>query len=499
MAPLSTAVLSSKKPSDWEAWGFALAASLVVTALVLPLRQYLNPANSVMFYLLGVVITAARYGRRSSIAASVFAFLAYNFFFTEPYYSFQVDDTEDLLTLLLLLITGIIAGAQTSKLRAERNYFRTKEHNTSVLYAMSNELTATRDRDPIVSAISRHVEEAFDADTLVWFTDTPIDELREQQAAHWAFEHQQPAGLGTSTLPGARGYYVPLVGTGHSMGVLGLTPRQNRIFANDERDIIQTFANLAVSALERAEITEIAEKTKIEAEGEKLRNALLSAVSHDFRTPLASIKGVISSLLMEDDRLQSGDKKDLLISAHGEVERLERIVSNLLEVMLLESGKLKLKKDYYFLPELIGNALKQADGLLQGRKVICRIQTDLPALQVDGLLIEQVLVNLLENAAKYTPAGSPVTLHCTAYGVQMKIVIEDEGPGIAIGEEEKIFDMFHSAAQSDRKGSGLGLAICQGILQAHGGDIKAENRPEGGAVFTLTLPIAALPTIMQAI
>ncbi len=177
--------------------------------------------------------------------------------------------------------------------------------------------------------------------------------------------------------------------------------------------------------------------------------------------------------------------------------RLERIVSNLLEVTLLESGKLKLKKDYYFLPELVGNALKQTEVVLQGRKVTCQMPQNLPALYVDGLLIEQVLVNLLENAAKYTPAGSPVAIYGDSYGEQLKIVIEDAGTGIPAGEEEKIFDAFHTAAE--RKGSGLGLAICRGILQAHGGSIKAENRSEGGAAFTITLPAGALPAITEAV
>jgi len=490
-------VPDTNQNSPTKAYVFALATSAVATALALPLRDYLNPANAVMFYLLGVILTAARYGRRASIAASIFAFLAYNFFFTKPYYTFYVNDYKDVLTLLLLLVSGIIAGAQTSKLQAERNFFRTKEHNTSVLYAMSNELTATRGREQIVATTSHHIEEAFNAQAIVWSPSTKLEVLREEQAARWAYEHQQSSGLGTTTLPGAQGYYIPLKGTEY---VLGVMPRTHQSFTADEREMIHTFANLAASALERTDIAEMAEKTKVEAEGEKLRNALLSAVSHDFRTPLSSIKGVISSLLMEDNRLQPDDKKELLASAHGEVARLERIVSNLLEVTLLDSGKLKLKQDYYFLPELVGNALKQTESVLQGRKIACQIPPNLPALYVDGLLIEQVLVNLLENAAKYTPEGSPVALHCNAYAGQVKIVIEDEGSGIPAGEEEKIFDAFHTAVTTQpRKGSGLGLAICRGILQAHEGNIKVENRSEGGAIFTIILPVGAVPVMTEVV
>ncbi len=471
---------------------FAMGSCALATALALPLRSYLNPQNAVMFYLVGIIVTAARFGRKAAAAAAVLAFLCFNFFFTEPYYTFLVEDRRDILTLLLLLVSGMIAGAQTSRLKAERNFFRIKEHNTSVLYAMSNDLTATRGREAIIGVICRHVEEAFSARAICWFNDTPLEDLREEQAAKWAYEHGQATGLGTATLPGAQGYYVPLRGGVQVLGVLGLIPNQAASNA-DARGMIQTFANLAASALERSAISELAEKTKLEAEGEKLRNALLSAVSHDFRTPLASIKGVISSLLMEDGRLSAEDVKDLLLSAHGEAARLERIVSNLLEVTLLESGKLKLKKDFYFLPELVGNALKQAEPVLHQRVVTCHMQPELPALQVDGLLIEQVLVNLLENAAKYTPEYSPITLHCSAYGDKAVMVIADEGPGIAAGEETRIFEPFHTSAQSQRKGSGLGLAICRGILLAHEGSIHAENRVEGGAAFTITLPVGSQP------
>ncbi len=209
--------------------------------------------------------------------------------------------------MLLLLVSGLVAGAQTSKLQAERNFFRTKEHNTSVLYAMSNELTAKRGREQIAATVSRHVKDAFHAKAIVWFPGTKLEELREEESARWAYEHQQSSGRGTTTLPGAQSYYVPLKGTDY---VLGVMPSDHE-FSSDEREMIHTFANLAASALERADIAEMAEKTKVEAEGEKLRNALLSAVSHDFRTPLASIKGVISSLLMEDNRLSPEDKKDL--------------------------------------------------------------------------------------------------------------------------------------------------------------------------------------------
>jgi two-component system sensor histidine kinase KdpD len=490
--------LNDDSPAPESGYVFALVVSVSATILALPLRDYLNPQNAVMLYLLGVVITAARYGRRASILTSILSFICYNFFFTQPYYTFAVNDYKDFPTLLLLLVTGVIAGAQTSRLQQERNFFRQKERNTSSLYGISNALTARRERANIISVICQHLEEAFDATALVWFPDgEALPELREQEAARWAYENKQPSGMGTSTLAGARGYYLPLEGTGGIMGVLGLVPHFQRQFTASEREIIKTFGNLAATALERVAIAEMAEKSKVEAEGEKLRNALLSSVSHDFRTPLASIKGAISSMMI-DGQLPAGEQKELLSSAYNETARLERMVGNLLDVTLLESGKLTLKQDYYFIPELVGNAISRTKELLDGRTVECKFDQDLPAIKADGLLIEQVLVNVLENAAKYTPPDSAILISARQENANIRLEIADQGQGIPPGEEQKIFDKFHRSSR-DGKGSGLGLAICRGIITAHGGSITARNRDSGGAVFSFTVPAYAVsPTLDEA-
>ena len=490
-------------------YAFVLGIIALCTLVGLALRGYLDPTNLAMLYLLAVVLVASRYGRGASALTAILAALSFDFFLVEPYYSFVISDIQYVITFVGLLITGLLISAKTSQLVTQSAYFKTKEQNTAALYAVAHELVSTRGQDNMLQVIRRHVEESFDGIATLWMpshdsqlsrvipSDSP-DDLKEKSAAIFAYEHGQSTGLGTLTPTGAKGYYIPLKGLEKILGVLGFLPHDANALRADEKARLEAFASVATSALERVNVAELAEQHKIEAEGEKLRNTLLSSVSHDFRTPLASIKGVISSLMLEDDRLGHEDKKELLASAHGEVVRLERIVSNLLEVTLLESGKLKLKKDYYFLPELVGNALKQSESALKSRQVTCNIQPDMPTLYVDGLLIEQVLVNLMENAAKYTPDGSSIHLHCDSYGGQVKIVIEDTGSGIPAGEEEKIFDSFYTAAQTTRKGSGLGLAICRGILQAHGGSIKAENRPQGGAVFTITLPVSIVPNVEEA-
>jgi len=496
----------STASDPWKGRIVALLVTALCTLIGLGLRGQLNPVNLVMLYLLGVVLVASRYGREASGWAAILGALSFDFFLVEPYYSFAISDVQYVITFVVLLITGLVISAKTSRLAEQSRYFEIKERHTAALYMIARKLASTRGRDNMLYVIRLHIEEAFGGTAMIWVMENGTlqcmthpamnDHLKEKSAALFAYEHVQPAGAGTPTPTGAQGFYLPLKGSQSVMGVLGLLPKAEQLLPSDKLQL-EAVAHVAASALERVIIAESAEQHKIEAEGEKLRNTLLSSVSHDFRTPLASIKGVISSLMLQDDRLRPEDKNELLASAHGEVARLERVVSNLLEVTLLESGKLKLKKDYYFLPELIGNALKQTETILHGRQITHHIQPELPALQVDGLLIEQVLVNLLENAAKYTPDGSPITLHCDSYGGQVKIAIEDTGSGIPAGEEEKIFDAFHSAEHQSRKGTGLGLAICRGILQAHGGGIKAQNRPQGGAVFTITLPIGVIPAITE--
>ncbi len=425
---------------QWRGYALALGMTALMTAIGLPFRDTSNPENAVVLYLLGVVILAGNFGLATSLTASFLAFLAYNFFFTEPFYSFAVYQPGDLVTLGLLLATGFFASLQTSKLQAQSRYFRAKERNTAALYAMSQELASTRGREKMVAVVRRHLDRAMDGTALLWFPDAHGDveqddevmasNVRDEMAARWVLGQGRPAGQGTDH-HAERGGAITCRSPARwgTFGVLGFVPHGGRSLAPEEKEILETFASLAASALERVQVAEVAETHKVEAESEKLRNTLLSSVSHDLRTPLASIKGVISSLMLDEDRIGGATRRELLSSAHGEVTRLERVVSNLLDVTRLESGQVVLRRDYYFVPELVGNALKQVGALLGQRTVVTSIADDLPAVWVDGLLIEQVLVNLLENAAKYTPAASTITI--TAQ-VQREgwvgIAVEDNGP-----------------------------------------------------------------------
>lgn len=498
---------------------YYLSAPVVVaffTLIMLPLRSYVTPINLVMPYLIGIVMVALRFGRGPSILATLFSVFAFNFTFLPPYYEFKLAEEHHVGTFMVLLITGIIVGAQTARLRLKAIYAKKREEHTAVLYAMTKELTASRGKEMLAEAGARHVAEVLDSEVSVWLPDAKgelkrivgggdyaalatgqeIDPVREESAANWAFTHRQNAGLGTETLPSARGLYVPLVASVSVLGVIGVMPEEDQMsLSTDNIELLDTFASLIASALERALAAEQVEQTILEAEGEKLRNILLSSVSHDLRTPLASITGAASTLLLEGHKITDEYRIELLRLIHEEGARLARMVTNLLDVTSLESGSVKLNKELYFIEELIGSALMRTEHRIGRRKVVTRIEPGLPLVRMDGLLIEQVLINVLENIADHTPEHTNVTIVAKLVKPDIHVIISDDGPGVREGDEERIFDKFYHADQMQLtveqmvKQGGMGLAICRGIIAAHGGKIWSQNNPEGGAVFTFTLPI----------
>jgi two-component system, OmpR family, sensor histidine kinase KdpD len=493
----------------------AIGITLFCTLLMFPVRHFVEPVNLVMAYLIGIVSVALRYGRWPSVLMTVLSALAINFFFIEPYYSFKIFQEQHFITLVVLLLTGMIIGMQTARLRMQAISSRRREKNTSTLFAMSRELTAGRGKIPLAQIASQHMSEVMDSDVFIWLpdnkgqlqtvvaeTDTEtggMDPVREESVANWTFSHNQNAGLGTDTMPSAKALYVPMEGSSGVVGVIGVMPRDvsPHGYGTDRVELLEALANITASALERAGAAELVEQTMIEAESEKLRNILLSSVSHDLRTPLAAITGAASTLLLEGSKITDEYRTELLRSVHEEGARLARMVTNLLDVSSLESGSVKLNKELYFIEELIGSALMRVDPRLGHHKVVTNIEHGLPLLRMDGLLIEQVLINLLENAAEFTPEGTTITITAKTVKPDVHVIVSDDGPGIPAGEEERIFDKFYGGeGQKDSrvaepKGGGLGLAICRGIIHAHGGKIWAQNQPEevGGAAFTFTLPI----------
>jgi two-component system sensor histidine kinase KdpD len=357
-----------------------------------------------------------------------------------------------------------------------------------------------------VSTIAaHHVQRTFDGQVVILLPDEAgrlvpqqstgrtLDE-KELGVARWVYDHTQMAGQGTSTLPAAEGLYLPMVSSGSTVGVIGVSPSEPKLFLDPiQRQLLETFAGQAAVALERAMLAEQKQRSQVEVEAERLRTSLLSSLSHDLRTPLAGIEGAASSLLDQAESLSSETRRDLAETILEESRRMTRLVANLLDMIRVETGALQVQKEWQPLEEVIGVVLIRLEERLKEHPVSVRLPPDLPLVPIDAVLMEQVFINLLDNAIKYTPPGTPIEINAALQSGAVVVSIGDRGPGIPEGEEQRVFDKFHRAYQGTASGVGLGLTITRGIVKAHGGRIWVEDRNEGGAVFRFTLPLAGTP------
>jgi len=491
-------------PSDWAPYGWAMAVVALATGAAWLTLPYFELANLVMVYLLGIVVVATRYGQGPSLVASILSVAALDFFFVPPVFTFAVSDVKYLFTFVVMLVVGLVTSGLAARIRTQAEAARLREQRTAALYAMSRELASTRGVDMLLTIAMRHISEVFRSQVVVLLPGAggalvcadggqfALDS-NELGVGKWVHEHHQPAGLGTSTLPGAAALYLPLQAPRGPVGVLGIRPADpHSLDAPDQLHQLETFANQTALAIERAQLADEAQQAQVRMETERLRNSLLSSVSHDLRTPLATITGAATTMLENGGKLNDRTRQGLLESVRDEADRLNRLVQNLLEMTRLESGALQLRKEWHPLEEVIGAALGRLGKELADRRVDTRVPPDLPLVPIDDVLIEQVLVNLLDNAVKYTPGGSPIRIIATSTGEAITVEVADHGPGLPRGEEDKVFEKFYRGMPGGR-GAGLGLAICQGIIKAHGGNIWAQNLPEGGVAFLFTLPLAGKP------
>jgi two-component system sensor histidine kinase KdpD len=490
-----------------EYWRAGLVAGLC-TLVGFAVFQYLSLTDVAMVFLLGVALVASRYGRGPTIFASFLSIALFDFCFVPPRFTLAVSDVGYLLTFGIMLAIALIMSNLTLRIRAQAETARERERRTAALYGMSRELAAIRDQREIVTTAARHVSDIFGAPAQVLLPDGgrhlrvpvgtqpayPFDD-KEQSVATWVFEHGRIAGAGTDTLPAAQGLYLPLVASSGTIGVLGLRPADPKRFQDPAvQQLLETFSAQAAVALERAVLAERTQREQVEIEAERLRTSLLSSLSHDLRTPLGVITGAASSLLEDRANVPEATRRTLLESILGESQRMNRLIGNLLDMIRVESGALQVQKEWQPLEEPVGVALIRLEDRLRDHPVTVSLPADLPLVPLDEVLIEQALINLLENAAKYTPAGTPIEISAEALDGMVRVDVADRGPGLEPGEESRIFDKFYRAPSgAATSGVGLGLTICRGIITAHGGRIWAENRPGGGAVFRFTLPLSGPP------
>jgi two-component system sensor histidine kinase KdpD len=469
-------------------------------------------ADVVMTYLLGIILVAMRFGYGPSLVATVLSVAGYDYLFIQPYYSFAVSDFQHVVTFAVMFVVAVVISSLTRRIRLQAAAAQGREQRTASLYAMSRELAATRAVRNLATVATQHVNEVFEARValLLATADGKLENVaggeasfepdeKERAVAEWVWTHDKPAGLGTDTLPAAQALYMPLHEARGRVGVLGVLPTDRRRFVDPEqRALLDVFASQIASALERARLAEEAQAVHLQMEAERLRSSLLSSVSHDLRTPLTVITGAASALLSEEG-LGKEARRDLQETIHEEAQRLNRLVRNLLDMTRIAAGAIQVAKEWQPLEEVVGAALNRTEDMLGDWKVEVRLPKDLPLVPIDAVLIEQLLINILENAAKYTPKGTEIVIAAKQQKGAVEVEVADRGPGIPSDLADKIFEkFFRLPGERAGGGAGLGLAIGRGIVEAHGGKIWAENRPDGGAVFRFTIPIEGTPPELKA-
>ena len=496
-----------RPPRRVELTGFVAALALIAVITGVSGLLFVNAqlADVVMIYLLAIVLVSLRWGLWPSLLAAVLSVILLDFFFVAPLHAFAMTDVKHIATSSVMLVVAVVISGLTKRVRDQMEAAREREVRTASLYSLSRALARAKTTSDVAAAGAKHVHDVFGAPACVLVVDhdrarltpqvsgTPwsfdLDE-KELAVAEWTRQHGRPAGAGTDTLPASAGSYFPLEASSSRIGVLGLRRTPGGL-DHERRQHLQAFAGQIAGALERTRLAEQAQRAQLRIEAEQLRNSLLSSVSHDLRTPLAVITGTASTLL--ETEIAPPAQKELAEAILVEAERMHRLVRNLLDMTRLEAGAVEVHKEWQSLEETVGAALERTVRVLGSRPVTTDVPADLPLVPYDSVLLQQVLVNLLENAAKYTPAGTPVLVAARRGKDAVEVVVADHGPGLPPGEETRIFEKFYRAETGRGGGAGLGLTICKGIVAAHGGRIWAVNCNGGGAAFHSTLPIEGEP------
>jgi two-component system sensor histidine kinase KdpD len=469
------------------------------------LKSFIALPDLSMIFLLAVLLSAVLWGLRASIAASVASVLIYDYFFVDPVHTFTIASPQDLLALVTFLVVAILTSNLTGRIRDAAQAARRREAHTAALYGLSREVAGASGLESVLRAVVQQVAGNLGAavvallpeeGSLVVKSAHPAGrELTESErgAATWAWRNNRPAGRGAETLPGERWFYLPLRAAHEPAGVLALLfEESSAVIAPDQMRLLESLADQASVAIERACLARDIEQARLLAERERLQAILLSSISHDLRTPLASILGSVTTLL-EGGAIDDATRRDLLLTIQEEAERLNRFVGNLLDTTRLESGALKLNRDWAEIGDVIGSAIARLSGPLASHVVAVDIEPLLPMLRLDFVLMEQVFINLLDNAAKYSPAGSAVRIVARRAAECVEISVEDEGIGIPRGDLENVFNKFYRIQRGDRQmaGTGLGLSICRGIVEEPGGRIRGVSPVAGdrGSRFIVELPV----------
>ena len=500
--------IAAKRVWVWRHYLLALLATALAAGLAWAVSSVLALANISLVFLAAVLLVAVRSSLGPALACAVLSFVSYDFLFIPPNFSLSIQREEDVLTLVFFLLMAALTGNLAARQRRQLQALRETQAQTSQLLDLSRKLTVATDRQAVFSAASQHLDGWQDlhvcllergSEGLLQAANGQMPGLSdtERAAADWAWQHGQAAGHGSDTLPNGRWWWWPLLVDEQPLALLGVRPRDNAALTAQRRRLLMALAQPLAQALARARLGEQLEAARLHGETEQLRSALLASVSHDLRTPLTAMRGGIDSLLALGAAIPPDDRRELLEGTRDEAERLDRYIQNLLDMTRLGHDSLKLARDWVAPADIVASALQRLRAVLAPLRVSTDVPSELPLLFVHAALIEQALVNVLENAARFSPPDGRLQLQVDVRDEQLCLAVSDQGPGIPEAEREKIFDMFYTAARGDRggQGTGLGLAICQGMIGAHGGSIQVADGIDGhGTCITLCLPLPPQPT-----
>lgn len=486
---------------SWKPYAQGFLLSVITTLLCVPMHFWISPTNLVMLYLLTVVVAAIRLGLRPAILTAFFSVVAFDVFFVPPQFTLVVADTEYILTFIGLFVVGTVISSLVASTKDQAKAAQRRESENAMLYALSRELSSAESIDTIIAVVLRGISETFGRHAVLFLSKddrlnltaaTPGLLLSEHDraVAVWTYEKGEPAGRGTSTLSATEMRFMPLKTSHGTLGALGVKPQEADDYLSPERRrLLETFANLAAQAIERAQLNQQASQLEVLQVTERLQTALLNSISHDLRTPLVSITGTLSSLRDQASQLNEQARQSLVETALGEAERLNQLVGNLLDMTRLESGGMQLRVEPCDIQDLIGSALAALTPRLLQRDIRIDLDPALPLIPMDFVLMRQVMVNLIDNSIKYSPNGSLIEVKASLLLREFQLEVVDQGIGIPEQDLQKVFDKFYRVQRTESiTGTGLGLAICKGIVEAHGGKIWAEKANKGTRII-LRLPL----------
>jgi two-component system sensor histidine kinase KdpD len=494
----------SKSTIPWKIYGITLGVIALATCFNLLIYPYLHTSSLLMVYLLAVIIIALFGYTGPSLVASILSVLAYSFFFVQPVYSFSISDFQYGFTFIVILAVSQTISQLTILTKWQIKASRLAEKYTASLHTLSKQLASTRGVDKLLEVGVSYISEIFNSEIMALLSENGHLAIRagygsnralnekEQGVAQWVFDLGQTAGLGTDTLPFSDAVYIPLLTTQGTIGVLRVFPiEKNQLFTPEQMQLLEACANQMAVAIEVDRLQDQTRKSELEVETDRVRSTLLQSVSHDLHTPIVSILGSASTLVELGDELDARKIKRLGNDIYFEADQLNRLINNLLQITYFDAEKIKLHKIPHSLKNIVTLVIKDSAKKLGKKTINIHIPDDLPDIPLDERLIEEVFVNLIDNAIKFTPTESPINITATLNENNVVVCIEDRGPGIVPDEVNQLFEKFYRGRMlTSERGLGLGLAICRSIINAHGGKIWAENRADGGAVFKFTLPLS---------